>query len=357
MRPNARKNIIYSLVLLLLFLAVYSWRNREKPETPQESTLETPAEAGKITISGETMGTTYRITYLDAESRDFQDAVDSLLVLFNESLSTYIPDSELSRFNQGDTLDFGSTYLPHVLEASKKVFDQTEGSFDPTVGPLVNVWGFGPGGPELKDSVEIGDLLRLVGFDKIEFDQNQVRKKVPGVYLDFSAIAKGQGVDVVSDFLIEKGISNFLAEIGGELVARGVNEKGELWKVGINRPEETASASDLFSIIALNDRAMATSGNYRNYYVRDSVKISHTINPATGYPVNHSLLSVTVLTENCMMADAYATAMMVMGVEKAIALDEELDEIEVFLIYDDGKGGFLTFASESLKPYLSFVQE
>jgi thiamine biosynthesis lipoprotein len=355
MRPNARKNIIYSIVLLVAVMLVYSWRNRDKTET---TSIEAPAVvAGKMTLSGKTMGTTYNITYLDEESRDLQTSIDSLLVVFNQSLSTYIPDSELSRFNQGDTLDFKLPYLLPVLEASKKVYENTDGAFDPTVGPLVNIWGFGPSGPELKDSVDIKDLLTSVGFSKIEFDQKQLRKKVPGIYLDFSAIAKGYGSDVVSDFLKNKGIANYLVEIGGELVANGVNEKGELWKVGVNRPEESANASDLISVIALQDRGMATSGNYRNFYVRDSVKISHTINPATGYPVNHSLLSATVLAKDCMTADAYATAMMVMGIDRSIQLDSALSEIEVFLIYDDGKGGFKTFASESLKPYLSFIQE
>ncbi|WP_425636732.1 FAD:protein FMN transferase [Algoriphagus yeomjeoni] len=355
MRPNARKNIIYSIVLLVAIMLVYSWRNRDKTVT--ELTETTVAVAGKMSLSGKTMGTTYNITYLDEESRDLQPSIDSLLVVFNKSLSTYIPDSELSKFNLGDTLDFNLPYLLPVLQESKVVFDNTNGAFDPTVGPLVNIWGFGPSGPELKDSVDIKNLLATVGFNKIEFDQTQLRKKVPGIYLDFSAIAKGYGSDVVADFLKNRGISNYLVEIGGELVANGVNEKGELWKVGVNRPEESANASDLISIIALQDRGMATSGNYRNFYVRDSVKISHTINPATGYPVTHTLLSATVLAANCMTADAYATAMMVMGKDRAIALDSALSEIEVFLIYDDGNGGFKTFASENLKPFLSFPQE
>lgn len=355
MRPNARKNIIYSIVLLVAVMLVYSWRNRDKTET--ELTETTVAVAGKMTLSGKTMGTTYNITYLDEESRDLQSSIDSLLVVFNQSLSTYIPESELSQFNLGDTLDFNLPYLLPVLEASQKVYENTNGAFDPTVGPLVNIWGFGPTGPELKDSVDIKNLLATVGFSKIEFDQKQLRKKVAGIYLDFSAIAKGYGSDVVAEFLKNKSVSNYLVEIGGELVANGTNEKGELWKVGVNRPEESANASDLISIIALQDRGMATSGNYRNYYVRDSVKISHTINPATGYPVNHNLLSATVLAKDCMTADAYATAMMVMGTEKAIALDSTINEIEVFLIYDDGNGGFRTFASESLKPFLSFPQE
>lgn len=354
MRPSALKNSIYSLILLAVVVSVYFWRNRNEGEP---TAIEEQDTAGKITVAGQTMGTTYNIVYLDGANRDFQSSMDSLFLVFNQSLSTYIPDSELSRFNQGDSLSFNLPYFLPVLKASKTVFDKTNGAFDPTIGPLVNVWGFGPTGPQLKDSTDIGEMLRYVGFDKIEFDELLIRKKTPKIYLDFSAIAKGYGVDVAGDFLRSKGIENFLVEIGGELVASGVNDKGELWKVGINRPEETANASDLHSIIALQNRGMATSGNYRNYYLKDSIKISHTINPATGYPVNHTLLSATVLAKDCMTADAYATAMMVMGTEKAIMLDSALTEIEAFLIYSDSKGGYITYASKSLKPFLSFVQD
>lgn len=352
MRPNARKNIIYSLILLLMILIVYNWRNRE--EAPEKEAKQ-PQVEGKISLAGQTMGTTYSVVYLDEQGRDFKYEIDSLLVVFNESLSTYIPDSELSRFNKSDTLNYSLPFLFPILKKSQEVFEKSGGAFDPTVGPLVNIWGFGPGGPELKDSADIQQILQFVGFEKIDFDSAQVRKKVPGIYLDFSAIAKGFGVDVVAEFLTAKGLSNYLVEIGGDLVTKGQNEKGELWKLGVNRPDEKASASDLHSIIALDNKGMATSGNYRNYYLRDSVKISHTIHPDTGYPVSHTLLSATVLAKDCMTADAYATAVMVMGTEKAIELDEELEEIEIFLIYDDGKGGYGTYASASLKPYLSFI--
>jgi FAD:protein FMN transferase len=354
MTSNARKNVIYSAILLIAIVGIYLWRSN-----PSEKAVATSLKpsSGKITLAGKTMGTTYNIVYLDESNRDFQTSIDSLLVVFNQSLSTYIPDSELSKFNLADTLDFNLPYFLPVLKASKTVFEKTDGAFDPTVGPLVNLWGFGPSGPQLKDSTDIYALRKLVGFEKIEFDQKQLRKKIPGIYLDFSAIAKGYGVDVVGEFLQKKGVRNFLVDIGGELVARGVNDQGELWKVGVNRPLETANASDIISIIALQDRGMATSGNYRNYYVRDSVKISHTINPATGYPVTHNLLSATVLAKDCMTADAYATALMVMGTDKAIALDSALNEIEIFLVYSDSKGGFKTYASHSLKPYLSFIQD
>ncbi|MCS5491047.1 FAD:protein FMN transferase [Algoriphagus limi] len=355
MRSNQQKNIIYSLVLLLMVLAVYLWRNQG--QEPNDFQQQQVASEQKITITGQTMGTTYQITYLDSEVRNLKNSVDSLLQIFNQSLSTYIPDSEISRFNREDSLVFELPYFSQVLKASKEIYQKTGGAFDPTVGPLVNVWGFGPGGPELKDSVDIQNLLSKVGFEKVQFNDTLVYKLVEGIYLDFSAIAKGQGVDVVAQFLASKGLENYLVEIGGELVARGMNDKGEIWKVGVNRPDENSSSSDLYSIIALDNKAMATSGNYRNFYVRDSVKISHTINPKTGFPVRHNLLSATVLGPDCMTADAFATAMMVMGLEKAIALDEELDEIEIFLIYSDEAGNYQSYVSESLKPYLSFMTD
>lgn len=353
MRSNANKNIIYSIILLLLVAVVYLYRqNQQKPVEEVEEQV-----SGKVVLNGNTMGTTYNITYLDPSERDFQASIDSLLLVFNQSLSTYVPDSELSKFNQKDTLFFGLPYFLPVLKSSKAVYEITGGAFDPTVGPLVNLWGFGPTGPQLQDSVNIDGMLDLVGFNKISFDSASVRKTKSGMYLDFSAIAKGYGVDVVADFLQNKGIENLLVEIGGELVARGVNEKGELWKVGINRPEELGRADDLYSIVALDNKGMATSGNYRNYYESGGIKISHTINPATGRPVNHNLLSATVLAEDCMTADAYATAMMVMGTEKSIELQKTQNLFEIFLIYSDSTGQLKSYASEGIKPFLSFPQD
>lgn len=354
MRPNARKNIIYSLILLLMVILVYTWRNGEE-KNEQDSDAE--VTAGKVVLNGQTMGTTYNVTYLDLESRDFQAGIDSLLLVFNESLSTYISDSEISRFNRNDTLVYTLPFMLPILEKSKEVFETTAGAFDPTVGPLVNIWGFGPGGPVLKDSVDIARMVRSVGFEQIQFDSARMTKADSLIYLDFSAIAKGYGADEIADFLEQRGIVNYLVEIGGDLVAKGVNDKGELWKLGVNRPEEEATASDIYSIIAVQDKGMATSGNYRNFYVQDSVMISHTISPETGYPVRHGLLSATVLAQDCMTADAYATAFMVMGTDAAIALDQQLEDIEVFLIYSDNQGGYKSYVSESLKPYLSFLVE
>lgn len=350
MHKNARKNIIYSILLLLLVFLVYLYRQYKQPAIPEENNP-------KMVISGATMGTTYRIVYLDKERRDFKKEIDSLLKVFNQALSTYIPDSEISRFNSSDSLVFGSPYFYPVLEKSKEIHAITSGAFDPTVGPLVNAWGFGPEGASLKDSLGISQLLERVGFEKIAFDENRVKKLQPGVYLDFSAIAKGYGVDVVADWLQQKGIVNYLVEIGGELVGKGTNEHGELWRVGVTQPDEEGLANQLYGIIALDNRGMATSGNYRNFYEVDGQKYSHTISPFTGYPVTHGLLSATVIAENSMTADAYATALMVLGTEASIALQKEHGGFEVFLIYNDQEGKMKSYVSDRLKPYLSMVRE
>lgn len=353
MQNNARKNIIYSIILLLIVFIVYLYR--ENQQAPHATVAQ--EESIKMVATGQTMGTTYRAVYLDAQQRDFKPQIDSVLFVFNQSLSTYIPDSEISRFNRKDTLQIESPFFYPVLEASQQVFEETEGAFDPTIGPLVNIWGFGPEGAQLKDSLEIKELVRLVNYNLINYDETQVVKTRSGVKLDFSAIAKGYGVDVVADYLMSQGINDMLIEIGGELVGRGVNEHGELWKVGINQPDEEGAADDLISIIALQNQGLATSGNYRNFYERDGVKYSHTISPRTGYPVRHGLLSATVLAENCMLADAYATAFMVMGTEDAIALQQQLGTFEIFLIFNDDEGNMETYVSDGLKPYISIIPE
>src|SRR5690554_7488921 len=227
MQNNARKNIIYSIVLLLVLFGVFLYRQN------QESPVEAAIESDRVTVTGKTMGTTYRVVYMDDQRRDFKVSIDSLLVEFNQSLSTYIPESELSRFNQRDSLMFESSYLLPVLKKSQEVYNISGGAFDPTVGPLVNAWGFGPSGPQPKDSVDIRKLLPLVGFDKVHFDEKLVWKSQPGIYVDFSAIAKGYAVDIVAGLLDERGISNMLVGIGGELVARGGNDKGEVWDGGV----------------------------------------------------------------------------------------------------------------------------
>lgn len=311
-----------------------------------------------VTFSGRTMGPiVYTVKYFDKEERNFQNEVDSILIMFNLSLNTYNPDSEISVFNRDSIFNFSLPYFYPVLEASRKIHELSQGAYDPTVMPLVSTWGFGPEKKINIDSSIIDSLKQLVGFDKIDFDEKRVAKIDSKVMLDFSASAKGYGVDVVNNFLKSKGIENSLVEIGGEVVASGVNlTTDQPWKLGILNPNSDEINQFYISIVALSNRAMATSGNYFNYHIIDGVKYSHTISPFTGYPIIHSLLSASVFADNCMEADALATAFMVLGYEKTVEILEQHPEYDAFLVLSDDKGNLITYATDGIKSFLTDVQ-
>jgi thiamine biosynthesis lipoprotein len=340
MNSYQKKNIIYSVVLLGLVAIVWLYRNSGESESD--------TAANQVSFTGQTMGTIYSIKYLDEEERNFKQSVDSLLEVFNQSLNHYLPESEISRYNRQDSLYFELPYFYPVLQATQEVVNATDGAFDPTVAPLVNAWGFGPEGGELPDSVAVDSLLALVGFDKIVYNEQVVTKTQPDVQLNFSAIAKGYGVDVVADFLAAQGIEDMMVEIGGEVVCKGVNARGEVWRIGIDDP---INRGNMTAAIAINNRAIATSGDYRNYYVRDGKKYSHTIDPQTGYPVEHSVLSVSVIADDCITADAYATAFMVMGLDKTIAVLEKMTQLDAYIIFDDN-GEIKTYQTNGVEDNL-----
>lgn len=345
-----RKNLIYSAFLLIALVSV--WAYRQIVAEPSE-------EAGrKIELQGSTMGTTYAVKYLDSEGRNLQPQIDSLLEVFNMSLSTYIPESEISRFNREGSHRFETPFFYPVLERSKVIYENTGGAFDPTVGPLVNAWGFGPEGRQSPGKATIDSLRQLVNFDSVVFDTERVEKRMKGIKLDFSAIAKGYGVDVVAQYLLGQGIENIFVEIGGEIYAHGVSDRGMPWRVGVNYPAGDAmDQQNAQAIVSLENRAIATSGNYRNYYEVDGVKYSHTISPVTGYPVVHSLLSASVFAPDCMTADAYATAFMVMGWEEAVEIDKQQDDIEVYLIYNDENGALKSYSSPGIADKIQVIRQ
>ncbi len=324
-------------------------------EAPSSSKEQATPEA--VQLQGKTMGTYYRVTYLDQQQRDFQAEIDQLLVEINEEVSTYIDTSTISRINQAQndyswSENVDKDRLNHFLrnfEVAHTVFEKTEGSFDPTVMPLVNYWGFGY--TEKKpvtdiDRQKIDSLMQFVGFSKIALVKQEgaysLQKKAPGVQLDFSACAKGYAVDAVGDLLKDKGISNYLVDIGGEASAKGQSPRGDAWKIGINVPREEAAVDEIQVAVPLNNQAIATSGNYRNFYEVDGVKYSHTINPKTGFPERSRLLSASVFAPTCVVADAYATAFMVMGYERAKALADQLPEIEAYFIVSQEDGNLQT---------------
>lgn len=350
---HRKKNIIYSAILIVAMVVVWAYR-RYSAEPVEKAVV---VEGEQVELQGQTMGTTYSIKYIEPEGRSFQTEIDSVLEEFNFSLSTYIPESEISRFNREALLKFESPFFYPVLLRSKEIYKKTDGAFDPTVGPLVNAWGFGPEEGRVPPKEKVDSLLQLVGYDSIFFDSVAVCKMIKGMKLDFSAIAKGYGVDVVADYLMDQGIENLFVEIGGEIYANGVSERGVPWVVGVNYPSlDPEKQQSALAVIPLVNQAIATSGNYRNYYEVDGVKYSHTISPVTGYPVNHSLLSVSVFAPDCMTADAYATAFMVLGTEKSIEIDREEEEIQVYLIYQNEEGELSTYSSPGIEEKIKLVQ-
>ena len=266
-------------------------------------------------IEGNAIGTTFTVRYIDFGSNNYEVKIDSLIAAINKSASTYIPTSDLSKINKGDTTVLVDANLQEVFIKSEKIYRETDGAFDPTVGILVNAWGFGPEKPiENLDSLKVQELLKFVGFDKVKLENGKIKKLYPEIYLDFNAIAKGYLVDMLSRMFEKNGIANYMVEIGGEIRARGQNEKGLPWKIAIENPNADGTRS-FATIIELKDASIATSGNYRKFKVKeDGTKYVHTINPKTGYAIESNLLSASVISKlDCADVDAYATAFMEMG--------------------------------------------
>ncbi|ASV31207.1 FAD:protein FMN transferase [Maribacter cobaltidurans] len=304
---------------------------------------------------GEALGTTFNIIYFANEELNFQKEIDSVFTSVNYSLSTYIPDSDISRINRGDSLLVVDKMFREVFELSREVHKDTRGYFDPTVGVLVNAWGFGPGNQVSMDSTSVDSLLNYVGFNKVSITpENRIVKDNPNIYFDFNAIAKGYAIDRLALMLDRKGIANYLVEVGGEVVAKGINlEKEKPWVVGIDDPQ-VVTGRKLKLLINLTDRALASSGNYRKFRI-DSVtgkKYVHTVDPITGYTKNSNTLGVTILATNCATADAYATAFMAMDLPEAFKVINSNKNLEAYIIYLDEKGVAKEFLTKGFKSLL-----
>jgi thiamine biosynthesis lipoprotein len=306
-----------------------------------------------IKNEGYVFGTSYHFTY---ESKtNLEPELKALLNEFNRSLSTYDPNSIISRINKNDTAVVADSFFMQCFEKSMEISKLTDGAFDLTVAPVVNAWGFGFDESKKADAALIDSLMHFVGYEKVKMENRRIIKQHPGTMLDASAVAKGQGVDVAANYLEKQGIQNYMVEIGGEVRVKGINASGSLWKIGIDKPIEDINATnrELQDVVLLKNKSMATSGNYRQFYEKDGVIYSHTINPKTGYPARHSLLSASVVADDCMTADAFATAFMVMGIDKSIALSRELDYLEVYFIYADSSNTMQTYASEKFKELIA----
>ena len=295
---------------------------------------ERPANRTYYRNEGKVFGTYYNVRY-DAE-RDLSEAIDSAFAAFDKSLSMFNPESVISAVNQNrDTMT--DERFEQMWAQAMQVSEWSEGAFDITVAPLVNLWGFGFKHREEVTQEKIDSIMPLIGWQKVKLEGHKVVKEDARIMLDASAVAKGQACDVIAEVLRKHGAKNWLVDIGGEVVAHGLSDKGEAWRIGITKPidDPTGTENELQDIIEVTDIAMAMSGNYRNFYYEGKERRSHTIDPRTGRPVQHSLLSATVAAETCMKADALATACMVLGEDKAIDLIEKAG-VECYLIIAQG---------------------
>lgn len=332
------------LSIALLFFIAFSfllWNSKSKADFIQNS--------------GFIFGTTYSMIYESPKGKDFNDEMQRyLLGMVDKSLSTFNEHSIISRINTNQAHQTDSAFERVFLKA-QEISHLTNGAFDLTVAPLVNAWGFGY--KKKKDTLpteeEIGILQKSVGYEKVRLDQHQVIKSDPAVQLDASAIAKGYAVDLAAAFLEAKGVRHYMVEIGGEIRVKGHNRQGEKWRIGIDKPVEDTGVRHyaIDTVIHLTDGALATSGNYRQFYYKNGKRYSHTIDPRSGYPVEHHLLSASVVAKDCMTADALATAFMVMGIEKSLQLTEQLADVEVFLIVD-AEGKEKVIFSQGMATYL-----
>ena len=293
-------------------------------------------------------GTTYHITY-QCDS-DLSQSIKAELLKVDASLSPFNKESVITAINDNKDVRPDEMFKD-VFSLAMDISKETDGAFDITVAPLVNAWGFGFKNGSQPSRHQVDSLLRLVGYEKVSMVDGKVKKKDPRIMLDCSAIAKGYGTDRVARLLQSRGVENYMVEIGGEVVTSGVNPERLPWKIGVTKPTDDSlnTGHELQTILNLTDKAMATSGNYRNFYYKGGKKFAHTIDPKTGYPVQHSILSATVITKSCAVADAYATSFMVMGLDKAKQVLERHPELMAYFIYSDDKGDMAVWFSPSLR--------
>lgn len=295
-------------------------------------------ESKNTVLSGNIFGTTYGVQYYSEDNVNYQHQIDSLFQVINNSMSTYQADSDISKINHNKA-GLVDSHFKTVFNASKNIYEATNGVFDPTIGVLVNAWDFGPEGTIIAlDSLKIDSLMVSVGLDKVNLNNNEIVKDNPNTFIDFNAIAKGYGVDVIAEFLESQNIKDYIVDIGGEIRCKGQNfEKQKPWRVGVELPHFDGEQS-ILKAISLHDEAMATSGTYRKFKT-DSLgnRYSHIIDTKTGYPSKTNLLSISVIADDCMTADAYATAFKAMGIEKVKTFLATHPELKVFLIFENDK--------------------
>ena len=336
MEERQKKKLMWQIPFLILLIVGTVLIVRQQQSLPYQQS------------SDFIFGTAYKIVY--QHDKDLSKEIREELMKVDYSLSPFNEKSVITAVNQNRDVVLDTLFLD-VFTKSMEISRETDGAFDITVAPLVNAWGFGFKNETRPTPRQVDSLLQIVGYKKVRLEDNKIIKQDRRMMLDCSAIAKGYGVDVVARYLRSQGVQNFMVEIGGEVVTSGVNPQRLPWRVGVVKPSEDSLNvnNELQTILNVTDKAMATSGNYRNFYYKNGKRFAHTIDPKTGSPVQHSLLSATVLADECAVADAYATSFMVMGLERAKKLLERHPELMVYLIYDDGKDSLAVWFSPSLQ--------
>lgn len=334
-----KKKLIWQIPFLLILIIGSIFVIRQQRNTPFQKD------------EGMVFGTIYHITY--QSDTNYQKEIEAELQKVDNSLSPFNKTSIISRINRNEKVKVDEMFS-EVFQLAEKISGDTDGAFDITVAPMVNAWGFGfkTGTPPTRQTID--SLRAIVGFHNVSLQDGYVIKKNPKTMLDCSAIAKGYGTDVVARFLKKKGVQNFMVEIGGEIVVNGNSEKLQPWRIGINKPTDDSlnTSQAIQDVVSVSNIAMATSGNYRNFYYKNGKKYAHTIDPKTGYPVQHNILSATVFADDCATADAYATSFMVLGLDGAKKILEKHPELCAYLIYSDQKGGNQIWYSPSLQKKL-----
>lgn len=334
-----KKKLIWQIPFLLILIIGSIFVIRQQRNTPFQKD------------EGMVFGTIYHITY--QSDTNYQKEIETVLQKVDNSLSPFNKTSIISRINRNEKVKVDEMFS-EVFQLAEKISGDTDGAFDITVAPMVNAWGFGfkTGNPPTRQTID--SLRAIVGFHTVSLQDGYIIKKNPKTMLDCSAIAKGYGTDVVARFLKKKGVQNFMVEIGGEIVVNGNNEKLQPWRIGINKPTDDSlnTSQAIQDVVSVSNIAMATSGNYRNFYYKNGKKYAHTIDPKTGYPVQHNILSATVFADDCATADAYATSFMVLGLDGAKKILEKHPELCAYLIYSDQKGSNQIWYSPSLQKKL-----
>lgn len=312
-----------------------------------------PKEVNYIHNQGETQGTTYSITYLQPNGIDLQAKIEERLAEFDLSLSTYNPNSIISRINKNDSTVVTDSLFETMFNEAQKVAKNTNGALDITVGPLVKAWGFSLGGNTGKIP-NVKKYKSLIGYNKVRIQNHRLIKENADIVLDANSIAQGYSVDVIAKLLSDNGCKNYMVEIGGEVACKGLNPKSQKWRIGINKAIDNTEGNidELQTVLSVTNCAITTAGGYRKYFIKDGKKYPHIINPHTGYPIETNLLSVTIVAPTALMADAYDTPFMVMGVDSSLEVCSRIPGMECYLIYRDSNGDTKSVYSKGFKKYL-----